>query len=269
MKFRVLIISLVALFWLTGCEGTTDSKEQALDSWQQNLMTELLEAKAKWQALSVYTYQFEIDRYCECLDDYTEYLVLNYPTQVLSFNRRLEVYETPLKYDEFELTSVENLFVLIEHFIPSAESVHVQYDKSSGHPTNISIDVDVNIADEEIILDISNLTYETETLNCTTQVVPGFQLKVVDLSGDSPINLTCSADITLTQFEFQESIEASDGGLVGTNDYIEAVYERAGTYEISVEVDGYQAKTLTDVNVHRGLCHVTTNELEIEVSKLE
>ncbi len=81
---------------------------------------------------------------------------------------------------------------------------------------------------------------------CTQVFVYGVNLTVQDGAGD-PVT---GATVTLTSGQFSETMmERSPGEYVGAG-------ERAGTYSVRIEADGFASETLTDIVVDEDECHV-------------
>ncbi len=90
-------------------------------------------------------------------------------------------------------------------------------------------------------------------LICTGVFVYGVTLTVQDGAGD-PV---AGATVTLTSGRFSETMmEQWPGEYVGAG-------ERAGTYSLRIEADGFASETLTDIVVDEDECHVIPVALQV------
>jgi hypothetical protein len=100
-------------------------------------------------------------------------------------------------------------------------------------------------------------------LICTTDYRYGVVVTVTDAATGTP---RCDASVTISEGAYRETptplqVIGSDGGM--QCDYAGAG-ERAGTYAIEVKAEN-RAKTITDIVVTKGPCHVTTRAVSISL----
>ena len=94
---------------------------------------------------------------------------------------------------------------------------------------------------------------------CTEVFVYGVNLSLADSSG-APIS---GATVTLTEGEFSETMED-----VGAGSYVGAG-ERAGTYEMQVEAEGFTGQTISGITVNEDVCHVIPVVREVTLTASE
>ena len=81
---------------------------------------------------------------------------------------------------------------------------------------------------------------------CTEIFVYGLNVTVTDVND----NAITGATLTLTAGDYTETMEEFDAGtFVGAG-------ERAGTYTLRVEADGFVTQTITDIVIDADECHV-------------
>jgi hypothetical protein len=86
----------------------------------------------------------------------------------------------------------------------------------------------------------------TDGTVCTTAFIYGVNVRVVDEDGEE----ITGAELTLEEGDFSETLEEmADGQYVGAG-------ERAGTYTLTVEAEGFETETVEDIVVDENECHV-------------
>ena len=90
---------------------------------------------------------------------------------------------------------------------------------------------------------------------CTMEARPGINLTAIDSVGGQPIS---AAGVAVAE---EGSYSDKAIALPGTPVRYSMAYERAGTYTVTVAVDGYQSWRATGVVVRRDVCHVITVQL--------
>lgn len=87
---------------------------------------------------------------------------------------------------------------------------------------------------------------------CTAEFVYGLNVVVND--GEDPI---CDAEVTIEEGDYTETLESFEcGSFVGAG-------ERAGTYRITVEAEGYLTEVVEDFVITDDECHVEPRSLDI------
>ncbi|MBU2887534.1 beta-propeller domain-containing protein [Gilvimarinus agarilyticus] len=90
-----------------------------------------------------------------------------------------------------------------------------------------------------------------EPIACTEELRYGLHVNVWAEEADA-----CSASVTATDGEYQETLTQIDSSWGSC--YFQGAQERAGTYDITVELAGYASQALAGIVVSRDLCHVQT-----------
>ena len=94
---------------------------------------------------------------------------------------------------------------------------------------------------------------------CTMQFVYGVNATVADATTGDPIS---GATLTLTEGDYVEVMEeVQDGSYVGAG-------ERAGTYSLMIEADGFVTGTITGIVVTEDECHVIPRTVTITVDPM-
>jgi len=110
--------------------------------------------RARWEAAGITDYEYEFQRTCECKD--------TRPARIEVRTGRV----TAATYTDSGESApsagyptIDELFELIDEAISAeAASMRVSYDQRLGYPTEIRIDYDLNVADDEIEIDAWGLT---------------------------------------------------------------------------------------------------------------
>ncbi|MBN1490638.1 MAG: carboxypeptidase regulatory-like domain-containing protein [Phycisphaerae bacterium] len=96
---------------------------------------------------------------------------------------------------------------------------------------------------------------------CTDIFVYGINVTLTDADTGAPI---AGATLTLTEGTYSEILEA----FPGSGQYVGAG-ERAGTYTLTADADGYESKTVTNIVIGADECHVIPVVLTIELTPAE
>ena len=235
---------------LLGCGGS-DSND-TLDDLNAN--------RAKWENGNIDNYQFEYQVSCFCTEEtILPRLVLVEDGQVTS--QTIVEGNIALPLDDATTESIDSLFQLIALEESRAESLSVKYDPELGYPTEISVDINEQIADDEYTLTISNLVAEGDVA-CTATVEDGLLLSVTDKTTQMPI--ACGVTATVTEEAYSETVEIDDTDCAD-DDLIAMLEERPGFYSLTVQKQGYQDYLVDNVGIGKDLCHVLTREFNVEL----
>ncbi|MEX0608048.1 MAG: DUF6174 domain-containing protein [Balneolaceae bacterium] len=149
MKVLLSFFLITLGVFVTSCETFTS---------KPNVEFDLAKAHEQWNAHGFDHYTFEVSRTCECLPPnvYTVEVSDNKVTDVLYEEKDYIHYERRDILLQFTL-SIEQLFDLLGHHQVSADQYEVEFHNELGYPTKVTIDPSREMADEEIILSISNL----------------------------------------------------------------------------------------------------------------
>lgn len=98
-----------------------------------------------------------------------------------------------------------------------------------------------------------------QTTVCTPVILDGLSVTLTDAETGAPIS---GATLTLTEGEFSEVMrELNAGQYVGAS-------ERAGTYRLTIEADGFSPRTEENIVVTANVCHVNPVTLPLNLSAL-
>ena len=96
---------------------------------------------------------------------------------------------------------------------------------------------------------------------CTLNIAPAITVRTLEAGTGK--NVTDSAQGTVSEGAFVDSLRPAQIDAAGGVQLLSAADERAGTYEVFVERPGYQALSLSAVEVRAGDCHVQTVALDL------
>lgn len=100
-----------------------------------------------------------------------------------------------------------------------------------------------------------------DPIQCTEELRAGITVEVVDRSTGQP--LADEATLTLREADYVETwTEAFDGRTLA------GAWERAGTYQVAVALDGYHIWIGSSVVVTTDVCHVHPVALRAEMERL-
>ena len=111
---------------------------------------ELEDALVQWEAADIDHYRFEYTQACECLP--LGPIVVEVQDGIV---RDVEALGENTLPEGFEPFTVERLFAAIEEaYEQDAASVAATYSEVSGFPVSVAVDYDVQIADEELYIEV-------------------------------------------------------------------------------------------------------------------
>ncbi|MEX0719879.1 MAG: DUF6174 domain-containing protein [Balneolaceae bacterium] len=149
---RVLLTMISLCLLLTSCE--------VFNSSSNNGDIELIEANKKlWSSSNSQNYTFKNSRTCECPPPYDYTVeVVNGEIKNVHFEKQEHI-----SYERKDMTinttrTIDELFDLLEKYEETADHFEVEFHKELGYPTKINIDPSREMADEEITLEISNVS---------------------------------------------------------------------------------------------------------------
>ena len=149
MKKLLFLFTLMAIV-LTACGAAAVSGSQ----------TEIGQNKEKWQEQGISHYRYNLHISCFCV--FVENMPLVIEVQdgkvvSMEFQNGAEI-DPALRQDLFDkYATIEGLFTEVEAALNgAAENVVVKYDPTYGFPTEVTIDVSQQVADDELYLTISN-----------------------------------------------------------------------------------------------------------------
>lgn len=96
-----------------------------------------------------------------------------------------------------------------------------------------------------------------EQILCTLEFVYGVNVTVTDSATGEPIE---GATLTLTDGDYSEAMEdLSAGSYAGAG-------ERAGTYDLTIEAEGFDSALIENIVVESDICHVVPVALDIALT---
>lgn len=159
--------SIIVAFCLTltfvGCDilGEDETTNQYTTEAVVGDHSDISEPRARWEAYGLENYTIEQTRTCECALPYTFTVVVR-SGEVVDVLYELPEDEKRWPVNDYETVlanamTIDSLFALIESERPSAANIDVAYHAKYGYPTEVFIDRDERIADEEIIRSVADL----------------------------------------------------------------------------------------------------------------
>jgi len=144
--FRRLSLAVAASVFLSACSVNPFalSREAASDH------------RARWSASGIVDYEYVFGRTCECTRETTRRMRVEVRGGSVAGATYRDTGEPATMANGYP--TVEDLFDLIDDAIQRrAAGLTVSYDGPLGYPTEITIDYDLEVADDEITINASNL----------------------------------------------------------------------------------------------------------------
>ena len=140
------IIYISLLFALLSCDNEPDSD---LITWQNNWN--------KWESMNMNHYVYNFRASCYCIDEWVREVSVtvnnNSVISVLFTNDG----EPPQTLQISDWHTINSLFDLSKAIIEEAAEFKLEYDRTYGNPTLISVDWDFEIVDDEFIFNLSSV----------------------------------------------------------------------------------------------------------------
>ncbi len=115
------------------------------------LQSELDAARARWDASAPANYSYRFNWLCFCLDEYTAQMTVTAQNGIVTSVIRVEDGEPVSAEFEDSFDTVDELFDRVQKAIDQgAASIRAEFDPVSGLPTEVFIDENYQIADEEL-----------------------------------------------------------------------------------------------------------------------
>lgn len=148
MRKLLFIFTLIALV-LTACAAGVASGSQ----------TEIGQNKEKWQDANISHYRYELFISCFCVFNEDMPLIIEVQDgKVVSMEFQSGKEIDPSLLELFnKYATIDRIFAEVEAGLNgAADNVVVKYDATYGFPTEVTIDVEQQAADDELYLTISN-----------------------------------------------------------------------------------------------------------------
>lgn len=115
-------------------------------------------ARDQWQDAGISHYRFHLNISCFCIFTQDMPLIIEVQDgEVVSMEYQSGNEIDPGNLELFNrYATIDRVFSELEKAIVEADSVTVEYDETYGFPTQVSIDFDQQVADEEIYLTLSD-----------------------------------------------------------------------------------------------------------------
>ncbi len=125
----------------------------------EELQTRLDDARALWASAAPANYSYRFNWQCFCIQDFTALVTVAVEDGRVTSVIRVEDGEPVSDQFRDDFVTVDELFDRIQDAIDrSAASIRAEFDPDTGLPTEVFIDSDVRIADEEIGWNASAVT---------------------------------------------------------------------------------------------------------------
>ena len=158
---KYFVLGLLS-FLLVYCNNNS-SVDSILTAPIEEDYSSISEPRERWNAYKLTNYMIDISWACECFPPLgCEAYIIDNSVAEVKYVIPQEYYYNRSEDDIYNYTkkkaiTVDEAFDLIEYYRTNADSVIVEYDSRFGYPTELFIDIDSLMADEEIIRRFSNL----------------------------------------------------------------------------------------------------------------
>ena len=140
------IIYISLLFALFSCDNKPDSD---LITWQKNWN--------KWESMNMTHYGYNFRASCYCIDEWVREVSVTVNNDSVISILFTDDGEPPQILQISNWHTINSLFDLSKTIIEEAAKFKLEYDKTYGNPTLISVDWDFEIADDEFTFYLSNI----------------------------------------------------------------------------------------------------------------
>jgi len=147
---------------ISGC-NSSESGGAEIDNTPNDL-TSLQNARAKWDSYPEQYYTIQSQRFCECLPEMSAQMNVSVLDNTVLSAVDINSKEVISKEIQQEITTVDNLFVLIETAIKDEVSIDVTYNEAYGFPEIAKIDIEQLAADGGLHIALSNVEFQDSQL---------------------------------------------------------------------------------------------------------
>ena len=157
--YPVLIVLTLLLFSCTDPLNDNSFITSSIDEDYSSIEN----PRERWQAYHLTDYVIKQSWSCECFPPIgCDAYIINNLLKDVKYDLPNEAYFGRSEEEIYEYTkrmaiTIDEAFDLIEKYKDSADKIEVKYDPKFGYPTQLIIDIDIQMADEEIIRRFSNL----------------------------------------------------------------------------------------------------------------
>ena len=159
IKYSFLLF-LIPLFFF--CGNPSDDGSFTTSSIEEDYSS-IENPRERWQAYRLSDYYIEQSWSCECFPPGgCESFIIDNSIADVKYTLPGEAYFGRSEEDIYNYTkdmaiTIDEAFALIEKYENSADKIEVEYDPRFGFPTKLFIDIDAQMADEEIIRSFGTL----------------------------------------------------------------------------------------------------------------
>lgn len=159
------IILILSLFLFTACNEQSKTVIDAPSKIHKNLDKN----KKLWENTNIKHYSFVVKRSCFCPREENRHITIQNGKVTKA---KYIPSNTPLPKTT-KVKKIEDYFDIIENALAkNAYQITVSYDKTYGYPSDIAIDYDKQMADEEIYYAITHFQKGNDNVVCTAEYMP-------------------------------------------------------------------------------------------------
>ena len=240
----------IALIAVTACDNTNKNDyDEAIFELGQN--------EALWSGSYQNSYSFDQENVCLCSGENTDFSFYIDAKGTTIFNNRLKQFS---QEGARGIRSIEDVFHLIKEQIKDADSFEINYDEQYGFPSYVMIDRFQDAADDEVILYLSNVVVDTDSI-CEPVWKPSVGISVFDSETDE--NISCDVETQITLRDEGEVITEC-------RERVELYNTPISSYRVEISSDSYNTEVL-EFDLMSGLCGSDrdfTRNFEIYLSPL-
>ncbi len=148
-----LILSFLAT--ISGC-GSSD-KASEINTIATTDLALLQSARTTWNSISGQYYTIQSQRFCECAPELSVQMKVNILDNLVLSAVELASDEIISSDIQQKITTVDNLFILIEQAIADEVSIEITYNEEFGYPETAKIDLEKLAIDGGLHITLSNL----------------------------------------------------------------------------------------------------------------
>ncbi|MDP6340127.1 MAG: DUF6174 domain-containing protein [Candidatus Marinimicrobia bacterium] len=129
--------------------GCTNEPDSDLITWQKNWN--------KWDSMNMTHYDFNFRASCFCLDEWVREVHVSVSNDSIKSVLFTDNNLPPQELAPEQWHTIDALFELSKTCIEEAHQYEIKYDDTYGNPSEISIDWNLQTADDEVVFFIKNV----------------------------------------------------------------------------------------------------------------
>lgn len=141
-----ILFSFLSFLILLSCDNEPDSD---LITWQKNWN--------KWESMNMNHYVYNFRASCYCIDEWVREVSVTVNNDSVISLIFTDDGEPPQILEISDWHTINSLFDLSKTIIEEADKFKLEYDKTYGNPTLISVDWNSQAIDDEVIFYINNV----------------------------------------------------------------------------------------------------------------